>query len=87
MANIYKDHNEKIVKLLEENPSLIKNQAWRLSNLYWIITKDGDKKVFTMNRAQKHFFDTYLNIPRKELLLLTRWKMRRLFLIRRWILL
>lgn len=63
MANIYKEHNEKIVELLTKNPDLIKNQEWRLSNLYWIITKDGDKKVFTMNRAQKHFFDTYLNIP------------------------
>lgn len=63
MANIYKEHNEKIVELLTNNPDLIKNQEWRLNNLYWIITKDGDKKVFTMNRAQKHFFDTYLNIP------------------------
>lgn len=61
--NIYKDHNNKIVKLLEENPNLIKNQEWRLNNLYWIITKDGDKQVFKMNRAQKHFFDNYLNIP------------------------
>ena len=60
--NIYKDHNIKIVKLLEENPELIRNQFWRLSNLYWIITKRGDKQVFTMNRAQKHFYDTYLNI-------------------------
>ena len=64
MANIYKDHNNKIVELLTENPDLIKNQEWRLSNLYWIISKDGDKQVFTMNRAQKHFFDNYLNVPR-----------------------
>jgi hypothetical protein len=64
MANIYKDHNEKIVTLLTENPDLIKNQEWRLANLYWIITKDGDKAVFTMNRAQKHFFDNFLNVPK-----------------------
>ena len=64
MANIYKDHNEKIVELLTKNPELIQSQEWRLSNLYWIITKDGDKAVFTMNRAQKHFYDNYLNMER-----------------------
>jgi len=63
MANLYKEHNERIVELLTQNLDLIKNQEWRLNNLYWIITKDGDKQVFSMNRAQKHFFDHYLNIP------------------------
>lgn len=63
MANIYKEHNEKIVEELTKNPDLIKNQEWRLSNLYWIITKRGEKQIFKMNRAQKHFYDTYLNIP------------------------
>ena len=56
-------HNERIVQELTENPSLIKNQKWRFKNLYWIISKDGDKQVFKMNRAQKHFYDNYLNIP------------------------
>lgn len=64
MANIFKDHNEKIVELLTQNPELIKDQTWRLNNLYWIITKDGDKSVFAMNRAQKHFYETYLAVPR-----------------------
>jgi hypothetical protein len=59
-----KEHDEKVVDLLTENPTLIKDQAWRLANLYYIITKDGKKEVFTMNRAQKHFFDNYLNIPK-----------------------
>lgn len=63
MATNAKEHNERIVDLLESNPELIKNQEWRLNNLYFLITKDGDKQVFTMNRAQRHFFDTYLNIP------------------------
>ena len=63
MAINFKQHNLDIVKLLEENPQMIKNQEWRLNNLYAIVTKDGDKQVFTMNRAQKHFYDTYLNIP------------------------
>lgn len=64
MSTIYKDHNAKVVQLLTDNPSLIKNQEWRLSNLYWIVTKDGDKQVFKMNRAQRHFFDNYLNVPK-----------------------
>lgn len=59
----YNEHNEAIVNLLTENPDLIKSQEWRLSNLYWIVTKDGAKSVFKMNRAQKHFFDNYLNVP------------------------
>jgi len=64
MANLYKDHNNKIVELLTANPELIKDQTWRLANLYWIITKDGDKQVFTMNTAQKHFYENYLAIPK-----------------------
>ena len=64
MANKFTDHNAKIVELLTTNPDLVKSQEWRLSNLYWIITKDGEKSVFTMNRAQKHFYDNYLNLPK-----------------------
>ncbi len=64
MANSQRDHNEKLVEMLTENPALIRDPAWRLSNLYFIITKDGDKQVFTMNRAQRHFYDNYLNIPK-----------------------
>ena len=56
-----KSHNEKIVELLTQNPALIKDQTWRLNNLYFILTKDGAKDVFTMNRAQRHFYDNYLN--------------------------
>lgn len=59
-----KQHNAHLVELLSKNPSLIRDQDWRLKNLYFIITKDGDKQVFTMNRAQKHFYDTYLNVPK-----------------------
>jgi len=63
MANLIHEHNERVVQLLTDNPELIKNKAWRMDNLYFIITKDGKKEVFTMNRAQKHFFETYLNVP------------------------
>jgi len=63
MAFNQKEHNERIVQMLTENPSLIQDQAWRLENLYFIITKDGDKRVFKMNRAQRHFFDNYINVP------------------------
>lgn len=64
MANQFKDHNNNIVELLTGNPDLIKDQSWRLSNLYWIITKDGKKEVFNMNRAQKHFYENYLAVPK-----------------------
>jgi hypothetical protein len=60
--NPYTDHNNAIVELLTANPDLIKNQRWRLEHLYWIITKNGDKQVFKMNRAQDDFFTNYLNI-------------------------
>lgn len=56
-------HNEEIVLLLTENPDLIKDKLWRMNNLYFIITKDGKKEVFKMNRAQHHFFENYLNVP------------------------
>lgn len=57
-----KTHNEYIVKTLSENPDMRFNKEWRMNNLYWITTKDGTRDVFNMNRAQKHFFDNYLNI-------------------------
>lgn len=63
MKDKYNEHNKATVALLMENPDLIKNQAWRLENLYFIITKDGAKEVFKMNRAQRDFFDKYINIP------------------------
>ena len=63
MANTQTEHNKKVVDELITNPDLIKDKVWRMNNLYWIITKDGTKDVFKMNRAQKHFFDHYLNIP------------------------
>ena len=58
-----KEHNDKIVAQLMENPDLIENKRWRIDNLYWIITKDGTKELFSMNRAQLHFFENYLDKP------------------------
>ena len=58
-----KEHNDKIVAQLIENPDLIENKRWRMDNLYWIITKDGTKELFSMNRAQLHFFENYLDKP------------------------
>lgn len=58
------EHNSEAVEMLTKNPQLIKNQRWRLDNLYWIVTKDGDKSVFRMNRAQKHFYDNYLAVEK-----------------------
>jgi len=56
-----KEHNERIVQALIENPDRIDDKRWRMDNLYWIITKDGTKELFHMNRAQRHFFDHYLS--------------------------
>lgn len=57
------EHNKRIVEELTANPDLIYDKVWRMNNLYWIITKDGTKEVFRMNRAQRHFFDHYLSRP------------------------
>ncbi len=65
MANLVLEHNEKITEELLLNPELIKNKRWRMDNLYFIITKDGKKEPFTMNRAQLHFFLNYLVTPGK----------------------
>jgi len=64
MALNQKQHNEHLVELLTENPELIKDQNWRLHNLYFIVTKDGDKQVFAMNRAQEHFYENYINVEK-----------------------
>lgn len=63
MANVQfqKEHNEKIVQALIENPDLIDEKRWRMDNLYWLITKDGTKELFRMNRAQLHFFLNFLS--------------------------
>ena len=65
MANHVSEHNEKITQELIDNPDLIKSKRWRLDNLYWLITKDGKKEPFAMNRAQAHFFLNYLSVPGK----------------------
>ena len=57
-----KQHNDGVVKELMENPELIKDKRWRMDNLYWIITKDGKKEVFRMNKAQRDFFEKYLMV-------------------------
>jgi hypothetical protein len=63
MANAVSEHNERITNLLIDNPDLIKNKRWRMDNLYFIITKDGKKEPFAMNRAQLHFFENFLSKP------------------------
>lgn len=56
-----KEHNEKIIQAILDNPDIVQDKEWRMNNLYWLITKDGTKELFHMNRAQRHFFDNYLN--------------------------
>ena len=63
MANLkfQAEHNEKIVQAILADPDIIYDKRWRMDNLYWIITKDGTKELFHMNRAQKDFFEKFLN--------------------------
>jgi len=60
-AQNQKEHNARIVAELTQNPDLLDDKRWRMGNLYWIITKSGTKELFLMNRAQRHFFENYLN--------------------------
>jgi len=62
MATKPNEQHAEVVAALIENPELIKDKLWRMENLYWIVTKNGTKEVFKMNRAQRHFFDNYINI-------------------------
>lgn len=39
------------------------NKLWRLSHLYHIMDKNGRKVLFKLNKAQKHFAETYLLVP------------------------
>lgn len=61
-----KQHNQRIVQELTDTPELIEDKRWRMCNLYWIITKNGTKELFQMNRAQKHFFENFINPTDKE---------------------
>lgn len=55
------EHNERIIAELLTNPDLLWDKRWRMKSLYWIVTKDGTKSLFQMNRAQLHFFENFLN--------------------------
>ena len=46
------------------------NRLWRLEHLYYIMTKEGTKELFTLNTAQRDFFDNYLNKGYKKLIIL-----------------
>ena len=59
-------HEQEVTKKMLENfPYFISraNKLWRLENLYYIVTKDGKKDLFKLNRAQKHFLENYILIP------------------------
>lgn len=60
-AKFQNEHNERVVEAIIANPDIIDDKRWRMDNLYWIITKDGTKELFKMNRAQQDFFDRFLN--------------------------
>lgn len=43
---------------------------WRLEHLYHIMTKDGRKTLFKLNKAQKHFYENYLAAGYKKIAIL-----------------
>jgi hypothetical protein len=46
----------------------MKDQLWRLNNLYWIINEDGKRVRFSMNGVQKNLYENmwYLNLILKS---------------------
>lgn len=50
----------RLLELGYEGFSSRSNKLWRLENLYYIITKQGKKELFKLNRAQRHFHENYL---------------------------
>lgn len=46
------------------------NQKWRLEHLYYILTKDGTRSLFTLNSAQSHFYTYYLLPGYKKIVIL-----------------
>lgn len=48
------------------------NKLWRIEHLYYIVTKDGTKALFKLNRAQRDFVEKYLFAPKpyKKLIIL-----------------
>lgn len=60
MSTNQKDVNQSIVEAITKNIELINDKLWRMENLYWIVTKDGVKDLFKLNRAQRHFAENYL---------------------------
>jgi len=43
---------------------------WRLQHLYYIMTKDGRKALFKLNKPQLHFFENYLAAGYKKIAIL-----------------
>jgi hypothetical protein len=46
------------------------NQLWRLEHLYSLMTKEGTKSLFTLNKAQRHFYENYLAKGYKKIAIL-----------------
>lgn len=55
-----KKYNEWVVEKLKDNPELINDWMWRLTHLYYIVTKRRGKRLFFPNRAQREFI-SYLD--------------------------
>lgn len=52
-----KEYNKWIIDTLKATPSLIRDWKWRVTHLYHIVTKEGNKILFFPNKAQQRFIE------------------------------
>ena len=62
-------HWETTIAAIKNDPTIIRDKMWRLENLYVIQTKRGQKEIFKLNRAQRHFLE---NIKHRNIILKSR---------------
>lgn len=62
-------HYIELIKTIQEKPELLADKMWRMENLYVINTKLDGKKIFKMNRAQRHFLE---NMKKRNIILKSR---------------
>jgi len=54
---------------VEDFKKNLSDWKWRLNNLYTFVDWNGDKRIFTMNKAQEMLFD---NMHQKNIILKAR---------------
>lgn len=58
-----KQFNDSVRAALDENPALLKDWRWRISNLYCVVDKNQKKVIFKPNRAQRAFMEIIDDYP------------------------